>query len=115
MIDSESLLYDPVDVSKLNLRVSRPNGSSAQINKIGNLQLSDSLTLFDVFAIPDFKINLLSMHKLCKDSKCSFVFNEHNCYVQDLQSNGMVETGSQSGGLYYLNNIYAGNKSPKIK
>lgn len=78
MIASESLLHDHVDVSKLNLRVTHPNGSSAQINKIGNLQLSNSLTWFDVFSAPDFKINLVSIHKLCKYSKCNVVFDEHN-------------------------------------
>ena len=44
MISFESDLQDFVDVSKLNLRVSHPNGSSAQINKIGNMQLSNNLT-----------------------------------------------------------------------
>ena len=81
MTASESQLHDVVDVSQLNLKVSHPNGSSAQINKIGNMQLSDSITLYDVFAVPDFNINLLSVHKLCRDSKCEVVFNEHNCYV----------------------------------
>lgn len=70
MINYESLFLDYVDVSKLNMRINHLNGSSAQINKTGNLQFSNSLTLFDVFVVPDFIINLLSVHKLCKDSKC---------------------------------------------
>lgn len=68
MIASESLLDDSIEVSKLNLRVSHPNGSSSQINKIRKLYLSNSLTLFDVFVVPDFNINLLTAHKLCKDN-----------------------------------------------
>lgn len=111
MTASESLLHDNVDVLNLNLKVCHPNGSTAQINKIGNMQLSDSLVLFDVFVVPDFNINLLSVHKLCKDSKCEVVFNEHKCTVQDSQSKEMVETGNQTGGLYYMNNF----TSVKIK
>ncbi|KAI3499188.1 hypothetical protein L1887_34981 [Cichorium endivia] len=102
MTASESYLNDVVDVSKLNLKVGHPNGSSAHINKIGNLQLSNSLTLFDVFVIPGFSVNLLSVHKLCRDSKCNVVFDEHNCIIQDSRSKGTVETGSESGGLYYM-------------
>ena len=74
MIASESQLKDVVDVSRLNLLVKHPNGSSAPINKIGNLQLSSHLTLFDVFVVPDFNVNLLYVHKLCKDSGCEVVF-----------------------------------------
>ncbi|KAL4580545.1 hypothetical protein LXL04_016743 [Taraxacum kok-saghyz] len=108
MTSLESQLHDVVDVSQLNLKVSHPNGSFAQINKIWNMQLSDSITLYDVFAVPDFNINLLSVHKLCRDSKCEVVFNEHNCYVQDLQSKVTVENGNQTDGLYYMKRKQSG-------
>ncbi|XP_023772322.1 uncharacterized protein LOC111920980 [Lactuca sativa] len=78
MIASESQLKDAIDVSKLNLSVKHPNGSSASINKIGNLQLSSHLTLFDVFAVPDFNDSL---------------------------SKQMVDNGRESGGLYYLDYV----------
>ena len=102
MIASESLLCESVDVSKLNLRVGHPNGTSAPISKIGNLQLSNSLTLFDVFAVPEFNVNLLSVYKLCKDSNCKVIFDQNQCVIQDSQSKGMVESGSQSGGYTTL-------------
>ncbi|XP_052626898.1 uncharacterized protein LOC128133479 [Lactuca sativa] len=86
MIASESLLHDTVDVSKLDLLVSHPNGTSAKIEKIGNMNLSNSLTLFDVFAVPDFNVNLLSVHK-------------------GLQSKEMVGNGRESEGLYYINSV----------
>ncbi|XP_052627603.1 uncharacterized protein LOC128134170 [Lactuca sativa] len=86
MIASESLLHDTVDVSKLELLVSHPNGTSAKIDKIGNMNLSSSLTLFDVFTVPDFNVNLLYVHK-------------------DLQSKVMVGNGRESGDLYYINSV----------
>ena len=111
MIASESLLHDTVDVSKLDLLVCHPNGTSAKIEKIGNMNLSNSLTLFDVFAVPDFNVNLLSVHKVYKDSNCEVVFNEHNCKIQDLQSKVMVGNGRESGGLYYINSAPLGSLS----
>ncbi|XP_023771360.1 uncharacterized protein LOC111920014 [Lactuca sativa] len=105
MIASESQLRDAVDVSKLNRSVKHPNGSSASINKIGNLQLSSHLTLFDVFVVPDFNVNLLSVHKLCKDSGCEVVFSERTCKIQDSLSKKMVENGRESRGLYYLDYV----------
>ncbi|XP_052622581.1 retrovirus-related Pol polyprotein from transposon RE2 isoform X2 [Lactuca sativa] len=111
MIASESLLHDTVDVSKLDLLVCHPNGTSAKIEKIGNMNLSNSLTLFDVFVVPDFNVNLLSVHKVCKDSNCKVVFNEHNCKIQDLQSKVTVGNGRESGGLYYINSAPLGSLS----
>nr|KAJ0213000.1 hypothetical protein LSAT_V11C400157850 [Lactuca sativa] len=109
MIASKSLLHDNVDVSQLNLLVSHPNGTSAKIEKIGNMNMTNSLTLFDVFAVPDFNVNLLSVHKVCKDSTCEVIFNEHGCKIQGLQSKVMVGNGRESGGLYYMNNEPSGN------
>ncbi|XP_052620925.1 uncharacterized protein LOC128126829 [Lactuca sativa] len=111
MIASESLLHDTVDLSKLDLLVCHPNGTSAKIEKIGNMNLSNSSTLFDVFAVPDFNVNLLSVHKVYKDSNCEVVFNEHNCKIQDLQSKVMVGNGRESGGLYYINSAPLGSLS----
>ena len=74
-------LNNIVDVSKLDLRVDHPNGSSARINKIGNMRLSNSVVLSDVFVVLEFNVNLLSVHKLCNDNKCQLVFDEFKCVV----------------------------------
>lgn len=109
MTSTDSELVNIVVVSKLNFKVDHPNGSTAKIKKIGNLQMSESVTLFDVFVVPEFNVNLLSVHKLCKDNKCEVKFNEHNCSVQGLQSKVTVGTGSEKGGLYYYNRCRQGN------
>lgn len=78
MTTNKSLLHDTIDISSLDLLVDHPNGSFAKIDQIGNLQFSNALTLFDIFAIPDFNLNLFSIHKLCKDTKCEvFLMNIH--------------------------------------
>lgn len=112
MASAESGLVNVVDVSNLDLKVDHPNGSTARINKIGNMPFSESLTLFDVLVVPEFSVNLLSVHKLCRHRKCDVIFNEYSCSVQGSQSKETVGTGSESGGLYYYNSSNTGkNKS----
>lgn len=102
MIASKSLLHDIVYVSKFNLLAKNPNGFSAKINKIGNLQLSNSLTLFNVSIVLSFIVNFLSVHKLCIYSTCEVFFTRNNGKIQDLQSKESLDIGRASRGLYYL-------------
>lgn len=111
MTSSESNLNDLVNVSNLNLRVDHPNGSTAIIQKIGNLNLPNKLTLFDVFVVPEFNVNFLSVHKLCMDSKCKVLFDEYICMVQDSQSMETMETVNEGGGLYYVNSTLSRKSS----
>lgn len=52
--------------------------------------------------VPDYHVHLLSVHKLARYSRVGVYFNESNVYLQDLQTTQIVRTGSQSGGLYFL-------------
>ncbi|XP_052627643.1 uncharacterized protein LOC128134208 [Lactuca sativa] len=52
MTSSEYNLNDVVSVSNLNLRVDHPNESTPKVQKIGNMSLSNNLTLFDVIHSP---------------------------------------------------------------
>lgn len=102
MTSTDWNLKNVVDISDLKLKVDHPNGSSASIVKIGDLPLSNSVTLFDVLVVPDFNVNLLSVHKVVKDNKIRVCFDESECYFQDLQKKMIVGTGSQTGGLYFI-------------
>lgn len=96
MDSSEPLLYDTIHVSELNF-LNHLNGSFSKINKIGNLQFSKNLTLSDVFLVPNFKVNLLFVHKLCNDRNYEVVFNKYNYKNQTLQSKKVVENGRVCG------------------
>nr|GEW98981.1 hypothetical protein [Tanacetum cinerariifolium] len=65
--------------------------------------------LFDVLVIPEYTVNLLSVHKLIKDSKFSVGFDETKCYIQGLKKGRVLGTGSEFGGLYLFDKEY--NKS----
>lgn len=63
------------------------------------MNFSNSMYLIDVFVIPDFHVNLLSVYKLCNENNCEVIFDENHCTVQDSLS---METGKEFGDLYYL-------------
>ncbi|GJZ20071.1 ribonuclease H-like domain-containing protein [Tanacetum coccineum] len=48
---------------KLWIKVSHPNEIEAFITKVGNLVLTDFLTLYDVLVVPEYCVTLVSVHK----------------------------------------------------
>ena len=100
---SDKFLDNVVDISDLKLQVDHPNGSSANILKIGNLSLDNSVGLYDVLVVPDFNVNLMSVHKVVKDNKLRVIFDEDKCYFQDSLKDQIMGTGNEQGGLYVYN------------
>ncbi|XP_076892200.1 uncharacterized protein LOC143543824 [Bidens hawaiensis] len=100
-----------VDVSDLNIKIKHPIGSNATVTKIGSLKLSDNIILNDVFVVPKYYVNLLSVYKLAKDNKVSVTFDEYKCYLQDLFTKKHLVTGNQIDGLYLCGDA---SKSVKV-
>ncbi|KAJ9538263.1 LOW QUALITY PROTEIN: hypothetical protein OSB04_030996 [Centaurea solstitialis] len=102
MTSSVSQLENVIDISDLSLKVKHPNGTFATIHKVGNKRVTPNITLFDVLVVPEFDVNLLSVHKLVRDSKLQVVFDEDTCHIQDCALQRNVGTGNEKGGLYLL-------------
>ncbi|GKB15970.1 ribonuclease H-like domain-containing protein [Tanacetum coccineum] len=100
MTDSTKSMFNVVDVSSLMLTVGHPNGTIAKISAIGSLRLTSGIVLFDVLVVPEYNVSLLSVNKMIKDSKFFVGFDEHKCYIQDLNLGKLVGTDSVTGGLY---------------
>ncbi|GJZ58699.1 putative RNA-directed DNA polymerase [Tanacetum coccineum] len=98
-------LDNVIDISHLKIKVGHPNGTEAFISKIGNLRLSNGLTLYDVMVIPEYCVTLISVLKMAKENKIFVVFDERKCYFvnQDLNLKNVLGTGDQCEGLYYYN------------
>ncbi|XP_071694368.1 uncharacterized protein [Rutidosis leptorrhynchoides] len=83
-----------------------PNGTKAYIKQIGDYAISSHITLFDVLVVPEYMVNLMSVHRVARDSKKFLGFDEHYCYIQDLPNQGIMGKtlgiGSVHGGLYVL-------------
>ncbi|XP_035842144.1 uncharacterized protein LOC118488849 [Helianthus annuus] len=79
MIKSDKDMFNCIDVSECGLKVGHPNGTSVSVLKIGELRLINNVVIKDVFYVPGYSVNLLSVHKLAKDNKIAVLFNENNC------------------------------------
>nr|GEY42715.1 ribonuclease H-like domain-containing protein [Tanacetum cinerariifolium] len=72
--------------------VGHPNGTQAFISKIGNFKLSNGLILYDVLVIPEYRVTLISVHKLVKENKIIVASDESRCYFlnQDLNMRNVL-------------------------
>ncbi|GJV18940.1 putative RNA-directed DNA polymerase [Tanacetum coccineum] len=106
-------LTNVIDISHLKIKVTHPNGTEAFITKIGNMPLTDYLTLFDVLVVPEYCVSLTFVHKVARDSKLIIAFDELKCYIlnQDLKAGKVLGTGRHVDGLYYFD----GNQGIELK
>ena len=58
--------------------------------------------LSNVLVVPQFKHNLLSIHKLARDNNCGVVFNTTGCQITNSATQKVQATGVLVDGLYYL-------------
>ena len=70
------------DVSSSNHFFTIPNGTKIKVEKMGTVRLHDSLSLEDVFYVPCFKFNLLSVQKLCHTNNVFIHFTNDLCFLQ---------------------------------
>ncbi|GJR08028.1 ribonuclease H-like domain-containing protein [Tanacetum coccineum] len=105
MTYTDKELYNVLDISHLKIKVGHPNRTEAYISKIGNLRLSNGLTLYDVMVIPEYCVTLIYVHKVVKENKVIVAFDENRCYFlnQDLNLKNVLGIGEQCKGLYYYN------------
>ncbi|GJR76608.1 ribonuclease H-like domain-containing protein [Tanacetum coccineum] len=100
MTISTTNMFGIIDISDLNLTVGHPNGTLAKIKYVGNLRLYKNVVLFDVLVFLEYRVSLLSINKLIRDSKQFAGFTESKCYIQDLHLNKIMGIGSENGGVY---------------
>ncbi|XP_051147040.1 uncharacterized protein LOC127262416 [Andrographis paniculata] len=83
-------------------KIHLPNGTTQLATHTGSIQPNQSITLYDVYYIPDFKYCLISIHKMCLDSDLCVNFVANSCSIQDQTSRCEIGKGRLKGHLYYL-------------
>lgn len=83
-----------------SLSVKLLNGHTLSIKGIGHCKLSQTLTLANVYYIPDFHFNLLSVPQLTNHTNCIVSFSSKNFLFQDPQSMMLIGAGDFCNGLY---------------
>ncbi|KAL2945114.1 Retrovirus-related Pol polyprotein from transposon RE2, partial [Bienertia sinuspersici] len=58
-----------------------PDGRRVKVTHKGTVILNGTINLEHVLFVTDFKYNLISIHKLCKDLHCSVIFTDSECYI----------------------------------
>ena len=70
--------------TSVQFSVRLPDGDMVKVTYIGTVQVSASLLLENVFCIPSFSFNLISISKLTQNSSCCYIFLSNYCFLQDL-------------------------------
>ncbi|GJX53625.1 ribonuclease H-like domain-containing protein, partial [Tanacetum coccineum] len=71
---TDKFLVNVIDISLLKIKVSHPKGTEAFIIKIGNMPLTEYLTLFDVLVVPEYCVSLMYVHKVARDKIGELVY-----------------------------------------
>ncbi|XP_019239932.1 PREDICTED: uncharacterized protein LOC109219916 [Nicotiana attenuata] len=89
-------------------KVFLPNGDITHVSHTGSSNITNSITITNVFHIPQFKYNLLSVSKVTNELKCSVAFFLDFCIYQDLFNGQVRAIGREDSGSYIL----SGNVQP---
>ncbi|XP_019244427.1 PREDICTED: uncharacterized protein LOC109224294 [Nicotiana attenuata] len=112
IIDIGAINYMVSDINMLNQesiventnpkRVCLPNGEISNVTHTGTSSISARSTLSNIFHLPQFKFNLMSVSKMTKELACAATFYPHFCIFQDLFNGRVKEIGKERDGLYIL-------------
>ncbi|GKC63699.1 retrovirus-related pol polyprotein from transposon TNT 1-94 [Tanacetum coccineum] len=93
-------LFISIKHLKTPIIVHLPDERSKTVTIVGQVQLTPSLILTDVFYVPDFQLNLLSVGKFIKTKQLAAHFYLNNFMFQDLTTKQIVVVGKGSQCLY---------------
>lgn len=101
MCCSISLLNNVTKLSK-RVNLALPNGSTILVDTIGSFQIHPHLTLDNVFFVPSFKYNLLSVSKWIAATGGSVTFFSEHCEFHVPTSQDVLANGRLISGLFHL-------------
>ena len=84
------------------INVSLPNGSKVFAQYSGTIYFSDDFQLYNVLYIPNFTLNIISVHRLISTLHCKLTFLDSTCHIQDAINSKMIGLAKLCNGLYYL-------------
>jgi len=82
------------------LKINLPNGTFVQLNYARTVRLTENLTIYDVYYVPVFTLNIVSVKKLITHSYIQCVFSHDVCQIQDTHTLKMIGHARLVEGLY---------------
>lgn len=84
--------------------VTLPNSQKVKVTHSSFVCLLTDLTLQNVLYIPSFRLNLVSVHKLCRQFQKCLIFTPNSCLMlQGPSMKSPLVIGKEQEGLYILN------------
>lgn len=81
-------------------KITIPNGTTITFTHIGDIQVTPDLLLTRVLYVPNFRFNLVSILRLCKDTQSTISFTNSQCWMQGPSMIRPLLFGSLHDGLY---------------
>jgi len=78
------LLFDSIVLPRTPSKVHLPNGQTVPIVFTGTVKFSPDIVLHNVFYVPSFIVNLVSVSRLTADTFVGLFFLQTKCILQDL-------------------------------
>ncbi|KAF7843929.1 retrovirus-related Pol polyprotein from transposon TNT 1-94 [Senna tora] len=78
------------------------DGSMQSVKHTGSVVVQGKIHLHNVFYLPNFKYNLMSVNKLVKDNGVTVFFDASSCMIQDQKTKEILIEGRLLDNLYIL-------------
>ncbi|XP_016450806.1 uncharacterized protein LOC107775569 [Nicotiana tabacum] len=104
---SEHMCFDPnsflfLTQLPLPLNINLPNSFKEIFTHIRSVSILPGHVLNNILHVPDFKYNLLSVHRFCNQFKYDVLFTSIGCMLQGLSMKSPQAFGEVREGLYIL-------------
>ena len=74
-------------------------------SSMGDLILSETISLKDVLYVPNLDCTLISVSKLLRHMNCFALFTDAICLLQDRSSKTLIGAGEERDGVYYFKDV----------
>ncbi|XP_048496228.1 uncharacterized protein LOC125495523 [Beta vulgaris subsp. vulgaris] len=111
MICDKSLFLD-FKVLPQPIKVGLPDGKLKLVTHVGTVQFTSNFKLSNVFLLPDFKHNLLSVGKLLDEHQLFAKFTPTSCFFHDLTTSQIKAVAVRKAGLYKFHTDFSASCSP---
>ena len=81
------------------------DGSQTFAMSMGELPLSEKVSLLNVLYVPALNCTLISVSKILKQTNYLATFTDTICVLQDRFSRTLIGTGEERDGVYYLTDV----------
>jgi len=71
------------DIRRLEkpFHITVPNGNYVLVDKMGDISLDQNIKLINMLHVPDFRCNLIRIHKLTCDLNCLVTYQSNSCHT----------------------------------